>query len=45
MCFSKTFMAEKAEEAKVKMAEDPKMKRYRRWMNKGGPGRMTFEEG
>jgi len=37
-------LEEKAEEAKAKMAEDPKMKRYRRWMNKGGPGRITFEE-
>ncbi|CAK8689649.1 dnaJ homolog subfamily C member 25-like [Clavelina lepadiformis] len=38
------YIHEKQEEAKVKMAEDPKMKRYRRWMNKGGPGRMTFED-
>ena len=24
------------------MAEDPKYKRYNRYMRKGGPGQMTF---
>jgi len=41
---AKEYIDEKTEEAKIKMAEDPKMKRYRRWMNKGGPGRITFED-
>nr|XP_039273249.1 dnaJ homolog subfamily C member 25-like [Styela clava] len=41
---AKQYMAEKEEEAKIKMAEDPRWKRYRRFMNKGGPGRMTFED-
>lgn len=27
---------------KVKMATDPRMKRYRRWMRNEGPGRLTF---
>ncbi|KAI4817223.1 hypothetical protein KUCAC02_009499 [Chaenocephalus aceratus] len=30
------------EEMKVKMATDPRMKRYRRWMKNEGPGRLTF---
>ncbi|XP_033989043.1 dnaJ homolog subfamily C member 25 isoform X1 [Trematomus bernacchii] len=30
------------EEMKVKMATDPRMKRYRRWMKSEGPGRLTF---
>lgn len=38
------YKAEKEEEARLKMALDPKMKRYRRWLNKGGAGRMTFDE-
>nr|XP_002132082.1 dnaJ homolog subfamily C member 25 [Ciona intestinalis] len=41
---AKVYIHEKQEEAKAKMANDPRMKRYRRWMNKGGPGRLTFDD-
>ncbi|MEQ2169532.1 DnaJ subfamily C member 25 [Goodea atripinnis] len=33
---------EREEEMKAKLATDPKMKRYRRWMKNEGPGRLTF---
>ncbi|TNN30451.1 DnaJ subfamily C member 25 [Liparis tanakae] len=33
---------EQEAEMKVKMATDPRMKRYRRWMKNEGPGRLTF---
>ncbi|XP_042370980.1 dnaJ homolog subfamily C member 25, partial [Plectropomus leopardus] len=33
---------EQEEEMKIKMATDPRMKRYRRWMKNEGPGRLTF---
>ncbi|XP_077353948.1 dnaJ homolog subfamily C member 25 [Festucalex cinctus] len=36
------YRAEQEEEMKVKMATDPKMKRYRRWRKNEGPGRLTF---
>lgn len=42
--FFQEYKKEKEEEARIKMAHDPKMKRYRRWMNRGGPGQMTFME-
>ncbi|XP_035699102.1 dnaJ homolog subfamily C member 25 homolog [Branchiostoma floridae] len=35
---------EQEEEMKAKLAEDPKYKRYRRWMKQGGATRMTFED-
>uniref|UniRef100_G3Q2R6 DnaJ homolog subfamily C member 25 n=1 Tax=Gasterosteus aculeatus aculeatus TaxID=481459 RepID=G3Q2R6_GASAC len=35
---------EQEEEMKVKMATDPRMKRYRRWMKNEGPGRLTFAD-
>lgn len=40
----KTYRKEQEEEMKVKMATDPKMKRYRRWMRNEGPGRLTFTD-
>nr|XP_061836716.1 dnaJ homolog subfamily C member 25-like [Nerophis lumbriciformis] len=36
------YRAEQEEQMKVKMATDPRMKRYRRWMKNEGPGRLTF---
>ncbi|KAM4528112.1 dnaJ homolog subfamily C member 25 [Odontesthes bonariensis] len=36
------YRKEQEEEMKVKMATDPRMKRYRRWMKNEGPGRLTF---
>lgn len=33
---------EQEEEMKMKMAMDPRWKRYRRWMKSEGPGRITF---
>ncbi|XP_029941430.1 dnaJ homolog subfamily C member 25 [Salarias fasciatus] len=36
------YKKEQEEEMKVKMAMDPRMKRYRRWMKNEGPGRLTF---
>uniref|UniRef100_A0A673B137 DnaJ homolog subfamily C member 25 n=1 Tax=Sphaeramia orbicularis TaxID=375764 RepID=A0A673B137_9TELE len=36
------YRQEQEEEMKVKMATDPRMKRYRRWMKNEGPGRLTF---
>ncbi|TKS84037.1 DnaJ -like protein subfamily C member 25 [Collichthys lucidus] len=37
------YRKEQEEEMKVKMATDPRMKRYRRWwMRNEGPGRLTF---
>ncbi|XP_029921297.1 dnaJ homolog subfamily C member 25 [Myripristis murdjan] len=36
------YKQEQEEEMKVKMATDPRMKRYRRWMKNEGPGRLTF---
>ncbi|KAM9794485.1 dnaJ homolog subfamily C member 25 isoform X2 [Syngnathus typhle] len=38
------YRAEQEEEMKVKMATDPKMKRYRRWRKNEGPGRLTFDD-
>uniref|UniRef100_A0A1A8L602 DnaJ homolog subfamily C member 25 n=2 Tax=Nothobranchius pienaari TaxID=704102 RepID=A0A1A8L602_9TELE len=38
------YRKEREEEMKVKMATDPKMKRYRRWMKNEGPGRLTFAD-
>ncbi|XP_059894798.1 dnaJ homolog subfamily C member 25 [Gadus macrocephalus] len=35
---------EQEEEMKIKMANDPRMKRYRRWMRNEGPGRLTFAD-
>ncbi|XP_048858972.1 dnaJ homolog subfamily C member 25 [Brienomyrus brachyistius] len=37
------YKEEQEEEMKVKMATDPRWKRYRRWM-RNGPSRMTFTE-
>uniref|UniRef100_A0A3P8ULL4 DnaJ homolog subfamily C member 25 n=1 Tax=Cynoglossus semilaevis TaxID=244447 RepID=A0A3P8ULL4_CYNSE len=37
-----TYRKEQEEEMKIKMATDPRMKRYRRWMRNEGPGRLTF---
>ncbi|XP_034048461.1 dnaJ homolog subfamily C member 25 [Thalassophryne amazonica] len=36
------YRRQQEEEMKVKMAMDPRMKRYRRWMKNEGPGRLTF---
>ncbi|KAM6985898.1 dnaJ homolog subfamily C member 25 [Aplochiton taeniatus] len=36
------YKQEQEEEMKMKMALDPRMKRYRRWMKNEGPGRLTF---
>uniref|UniRef100_A0A3Q3ICW8 DnaJ homolog subfamily C member 25 n=1 Tax=Monopterus albus TaxID=43700 RepID=A0A3Q3ICW8_MONAL len=36
------FQKQQEEEMKIKMATDPRMKRYRRWMKNEGPGRLTF---
>ncbi|XP_048359453.1 dnaJ homolog subfamily C member 25 [Sphaerodactylus townsendi] len=36
------YKLEQEEEMKKKMAMDPRWKRYRRWMRKEGPGRLTF---
>ncbi|CAJ1071093.1 dnaJ homolog subfamily C member 25 [Xyrichtys novacula] len=36
------YRREQEEEMKVRMATDPRMKRYRRWMKNEGPGRLTF---
>lgn len=38
------YKREQEEEMKVKMATDPRMKRYRRWMRSEGPGRLTFAD-
>ncbi|XP_061589226.1 dnaJ homolog subfamily C member 25 [Cololabis saira] len=38
------YRREQEEEMKAKMAADPRMKRYRRWMKTEGPGRLTFAE-
>ncbi|XP_075885447.1 dnaJ homolog subfamily C member 25 [Nelusetta ayraudi] len=38
------YRKEQEEEMKVKMATDPRMKRYRRWMRNEGPGRLTFSD-
>lgn len=32
------------DEMKAKLAESSSYKRYRRFMKKGGPGQMTFQE-
>lgn len=42
VCGFQTHKKEQEEEMKVKMATDPRMKRYRRWMRNEGPGRLTF---
>ncbi len=44
VCLSvcQVYRKEQEEEMKVKMATDPRMKRYRRWMRNEGPGRLTF---
>uniref|UniRef100_A0AAY4A178 DnaJ homolog subfamily C member 25 n=1 Tax=Denticeps clupeoides TaxID=299321 RepID=A0AAY4A178_9TELE len=36
------YKEEQEEEMKMKMALDPRWKRYRRWMKNEGPGRLTF---
>ncbi|MBN3314896.1 DJC25 protein, partial [Atractosteus spatula] len=36
------YKEEQEEEMKIKMAMDPRWKRYRRWMKNEGPGRLTF---
>ncbi|XP_053558662.1 dnaJ homolog subfamily C member 25 [Bombina bombina] len=36
------YKQEQEEELKIKMASDPRWKRYRRWMKNEGPGRLTF---
>jgi len=41
-CVFQVYRKEQEEEMKVKMATDPRMKRYRRWMKNEGPGRLTF---
>ncbi|XP_062844390.1 dnaJ homolog subfamily C member 25 [Trichomycterus rosablanca] len=38
------YKKEQEEEMKIKMAIDPRWKRYRRWMKTEGPGRMTFAD-
>uniref|UniRef100_A0A8C5B056 DnaJ homolog subfamily C member 25 n=1 Tax=Gadus morhua TaxID=8049 RepID=A0A8C5B056_GADMO len=38
------YKQEQEEEMKIKMANDPRMKRYRRWMRNEGPGRLTFAD-
>ncbi|XP_061119731.1 dnaJ homolog subfamily C member 25 [Conger conger] len=38
------FKEEQEEEMKMKMAVDPRWKRYRRWMKNEGPGRLTFAD-
>ncbi|KAJ0012368.1 hypothetical protein NQD34_016702 [Periophthalmus magnuspinnatus] len=38
------YRCEQDEELKVRMATDPRMKRYRRWMKNEGPGRLTFSD-
>ncbi|KAJ0057641.1 hypothetical protein NL108_011579 [Boleophthalmus pectinirostris] len=38
------YRREQDEELKVRMATDPRMKRYRRWMRNEGPGRLTFSD-
>ncbi|KAG7273904.1 hypothetical protein CRUP_009160 [Coryphaenoides rupestris] len=40
----KVHKQEQEEEMKIKMATDPRMKRYRRWMKNEGPGRLTFAD-
>lgn len=42
ICVSQVYRKEQEEEMKIKMATDPRMKRYRRWMKNEGPGRLTF---
>lgn len=42
MCFLQVYRKQQEEEMKVKMATDPRMKRYRRWMRNEGPGRLMF---
>ncbi|XP_038626249.1 dnaJ homolog subfamily C member 25 [Tachyglossus aculeatus] len=36
------YKQEQEEELKKKLANDPRWKRYRRWMRNEGPGRLTF---
>ncbi|XP_007537778.2 dnaJ homolog subfamily C member 25 [Erinaceus europaeus] len=36
------YKQEQEEELKKKLADDPRWKRYRRWMKNEGPGRLTF---
>ncbi|KAM4876755.1 dnaJ homolog subfamily C member 25 [Thomomys bottae] len=36
------YKQEQEEELKKKLANDPRWKRYRRWMKNEGPGRLTF---
>lgn len=40
----KAWKREQEEEMKLKMAENPRYKQYRRYMKNHGPGRMTFED-
>ena len=38
------YKKEKEEEQKLAMANNAKLKKYRRWMKNHGAGRMTFED-
>ncbi|KAM9329263.1 dnaJ homolog subfamily C member 25 [Gastrophryne carolinensis] len=38
------YRKEQEEEMKIKLASDPRWKRYRRWMKNEGPGRLTFAD-
>ena len=42
--YVQVYKQEQEEEMKIKMATDPRMKRYRRWMRNEGPGRLTFAD-
>jgi DnaJ family protein C protein 25 len=40
----KIWKQEQEEEMKKQLADNPRYKSYRRYLKKGGPGRLTFEE-
>lgn len=40
--YLQVYKQEQEEELKKKLANDPRWKRYRRWMKNEGPGRLTF---
>ena len=40
----KEWKSKKDEETKLKLAESSSYKRYRRWLKKGGPGTITFND-
>ena len=44
LSYVQVYKQEQEEEMKIKMANDPRMKRYRRWMRNEGPGRLTFAD-